>query len=434
MSEEVCCTLVSTAEKRGATECEACIEDTTEKIITIERGSIHGKREKRNITFGLRTLLGKKKGFSAGTLPASADRAAETSLALAKNSPPDENWKHLPFPKGSTTVTGIYHKKLQEIRVEELAEGAQTMLETADHPEITIDTGRVSCFVKTFYIANSHGVLHQYTSTWFTVHFVVRCGKSESTWGVHCSRQYDCDFAALAEDTVERARIMKTPQKLDSSFTGDVIFLGEPVEDIFLAAVKPCINAGTISKTRYATKINEKVVSDLITIHDDGTVCNGIASSPVDGEGTPTQKTALITKGVLSGVLHNEYTAHMYNTVSTGNAVRKAVREPRVGTTNLILERGKYSTDELIQNVKKGVIMGDFSGDVDPFSGLFNGVMEHSFYIEKGEIKHPITGVMIHGNAFDCLMNVEAVAKEQYTGETGIYAVPVLVKDLDIMI
>ncbi|MBU7030368.1 MAG: TldD/PmbA family protein [Theionarchaea archaeon] len=433
--KELCNTMVEDTQKLGATECETCIEDTTETIITIERGSIHGKRKKRNITFGLRTLLDKKKGFVAGTLPVQSLKDIEkTSLVIARNAAPDSNWKHLPYPKGVTPVKGIYDKKLAEITVEELIEGSAIMLDTADHPDITIDTGRVSCIVRTFFISNTHGISYEYRSTRLTVHFVVRSGESESTWGVHTSTVYDVDFAALAEDAVERAKIMSNPQPLPSSFTGDVIFLGEPVEDILLTPLKWCVNAQTIKRTAFQTKINERVASDLITVYDDGTRCGGIRSSPVDGEGNPTQKTDVITKGILSGLLHSEYTANVHNTISTGNAVRRAVTEPTVGVTNLILEGGKASIDELIADVKKGIMMGDFSGNIDPFSGLFNGVMEHSFYIEKGEITHPVTGVMIHGNVFDCLMEVENIGKEQYRGEGGICAVPILIRGLDIMI
>lgn len=428
-------TMVTDTQKLGATECEACIEDTTETVITIERGFIHGKRKKRNTTFGLRTLLDKKRGFVAGTLPVrSLKDVEETSLAIARNAAPDLNWKHLPYPKGATPVKGIYDKKLAEITVEELIEGAATMLETADHPDITIDTGRITCIVRTFSISNTHGVSYEYTTTWLNVHFVVRSGESESTWGVHCSTVYDVDFAALAQDAVERARIMSNPRPLPSSFTGDVIFLGEPVEDILLTPLKWCVNAQTVNQTVFQDTFNENVASELITVYDDGTLQKGIRSFPVDGEGNPTQKTNLITKGVLSGLLHSEYTANLHDTVSTGNAIRRAATEPRVGITNLVLQSGNATVDELIADVKKGVVMGDFSGNVDPFSGLFNGVMEHSFYVEKGEVIHPITGVMIHGNVFDCLMKVEIIGKEQYRGEGGICAVPVLVRGLDIMV
>lgn len=433
MNRELCDTIVRDLEN-AATECEACIEDTTETMITIERGFIHGKRRKRNITFGIRTLLGKKRGFVAGTLPGSLETIEKTSLLLARNAAPDPDWSHLPYPRGITQVLGICDEKLEALTAEELVESASVMLDIGHQPGITIDTGRISCTVKTFSISNSHGISHEYQSTLLKVHFVVRCGESESTWGVHCSRMHDIDFAALAEETVERAKIMSRPKSLDSSFTGDVIFLGEPVEDIFLTPLTYCVNAQTAERTKFATRFDEEVASELITVYDDGTLPGGIRTSPVDGEGNPTQKTDLLRKGILSGLLHSEYTANIQGVTSTGNAVRKAVSEPTVGITNLVLEEGNASIDELISDVRKGIMMGDFSGDIDPFSGLFNGVMEHSFYIEHGEIKHPVTGVMIHGNVFDCLMNVENVGKEQWKGEGGISAVPVLVRELEIMV
>lgn len=434
MTVDRCETIVKEVMKRGAKECEACIEDTVETIITLDRGFVHGKRKKRSTTFGLRTLLDGRKGFVAGSLPVeSLNEIEKASLHIARTSVPDPTWKHLPYPRGSSPVRGIYDRNLASVPFETLREDITTMIETANEPDITIDSGRISCVVRDFSICNSHGASCEYGSTRLTVHFVVRCGASESTWGVHHSRQYDCDFERLAQETVEQARVMSTPCKVNSSFTGDAVFLAEPVEDILLAPLQWCFNAETAERTRFAHSFGEKVASDEMSVRDDGTLYGGIHTSPVDGECNPTQKTDLIKKGILCNLLHSEYTANIKGTLSTGNGVRSAVTEPAVGITNLILERGRASTDELIQEVKKGVVIGDFSGNVDPISGLFNGVMEHTLYIEKGEIKHPVTGAMMCGNVFDLLNNVLILGKEEKTGETGMYSVPALIQSVNII-
>jgi PmbA protein len=316
--------------------------------------------------------------------------------------------------------------------VETLKDDVETMITTGQEPDITIDSGRVSCTVKKFSIVNSHGLSHAYTATHLSVHFVCRCLQSESTWGVHSSRQYDADFAALAEKTVEQARAISNPQPLNS-FTGEAVLLAEPVEDIIATPLRWCFNAETAEKTKFQYKFNEKVASSAVTMADDGTISKGIHTSPVDGEGNPTRRTPLIKKGVLCGLLHSEYTAHIHGIQSTGNAVRRASTEPQVGITNLCIKGGTSTTEELIQDVKKGVLIGDFSGNTDPFTGLFSGVIEHSFSIEKGELTHPVTGVMIHGNIFDLLQNVVDMGQEKRTGEGGIYAVPILVRNLDII-
>jgi PmbA protein len=435
MSLGICQDMVKKSINMGATECEVCIEDTAETIITLDRKFISGKRKKKFVTFGIRTLLNNKKGFVAGSLPiGSLYEPEKTSLKIAETSVPDTKWKHLPYPRPATSVKGIYNKELANIPFESLRDDMITMIETCNEPDITIDSGRLSRVVKTFSICNSHGVSQEYASTLLSVHFVVRCKRSESTWGVHHSRGYDCDFSTLAKKTVEQAKAMKTPEKLHSSFTGDAIFLGEPVEDILLTPLRYCFNAKTVHKTRFKHMLHEKVASENITMVDDGSMDKGVNTFPVDGEGNPTQRTPLITQGIFSHLLHSEYTANMQGVQSTGNGIRSAVTEPGVRITNLILEKGTTSTKELVQQVKKGVVMGDFSGHVDPFTGLFSGVMEHTFYIENGEILHPVTGVMIRGNIFDVLNNVIAIGKEVRTGETGMYTVPVLAGPVDIIV
>lgn len=416
--------LVDTIQKT-ATECEACIEDTTETIISIKGKYIHGKREKKSSTYGLRTIIGKKKGFCAGTLPQPLESIEKAALKSAETAVEDGKWEHLPYSKKGTSVQGIYDKTLAEVPIEELGMNAAAMLEAADIPGVMVDFGKVSRSIKRVYLCNSHGVNSQYASTRLDVYFVCRCGHSDSTWGVHCSRQYNADFSGLAKDTAVRAQAVQNPRQLDSSFTGDAVFLAEPVEDILLSPLAVCVNAETADKT--PVDRGNTVASDVISVYDDGTIPGGLGTAPVDGEGNPTQKTALITRGVLHGVLHSEYTSNCAHTDSTGNAVRKAVTEPKVGITNLVLTPGRTSIDELIQSVKKGVLIGDFTGKIDPFNGVVNGVIEHSFYIEKGEILYPVKDARIHGNVFELLKNVNILGKEQRTGENGVYAVPALV-------
>lgn len=412
---------------RDAQECEVCVEDTRETSVTIERGFIHGKREKRNTSYGVRTILEKRRGFVAGTLPTPFPRVVDAALSVARTAEVDPNWHHLPYPKQASQVEGICDKRIVEMQAEALVESASLMLDVCSQPGIFVDSGRVSCTVAERHLENSHGLYHHSTSTRLVVHLVCRCGESESTWGVHTSHLYDADFTSLAEETAERARAERSPRRIDP-FRGDILFLGEPVEDILLTGLKRSIVGGS----ERAFPVASDVASEVVTVYDDGTLYNGVNTSPVDGEGNPTQKTEIIAKGISRGVLHNEYTANMAGVSSTGNGIRTAVTQPVVGITNLILESGRRSYKEMAQEIKRGILVGDFTGNVDAVSGLWNGVTEHTFYIEKGEILYPVKGITISGNVFDCLTAVEVVAKERWRGESGIYSSPVLIRDFSI--
>jgi len=66
----------------------------------------------------------------------------------------------------------------------------------------------------------------------------------------------------------------------------------------------------------------------------------------------------------------------------------------------------------MIKNIKKGIIVGRFSGGNPGPNGDFSGIAKNSFLIEDGEIKGAVSETMINGNLAEMLQNVVAVSKE----------------------
>src|SRR3990172_6393332 len=128
----------------------------------------------------------------------------------------------------------------------------------------------------------------------------------------------------------------------------------------------------------------------------------GIGSAPVDGEGTAAGKTLLIEKGYLKAFLHNIYTANKWKTASTGNGVRGGFKGlPGVGITNLFIEKGNISMEDLIKGIDKGIHISEAMGvhTANPISGDFSiGIAGH--WIENGKFSFPVRGVVMAGNIF----------------------------------
>jgi PmbA protein len=57
--------------------------------------------------------------------------------------------------------------------------------------------------------------------------------------------------------------------------------------------------------------------------------------------------------------------------------------------------------------------MARFSGGRPSNSGDFAGVAKNSYLIEDGEIKYPVSEVMVSGNFAEMLRNVKAVSRER---------------------
>jgi PmbA protein len=61
----------------------------------------------------------------------------------------------------------------------------------------------------------------------------------------------------------------------------------------------------------------------------------------------------------------------------------------------------------------KGIMINRFSGNVNPVNGDFSGVVKGGQYIKKGNIEYAVKEVMVTGNVFDALNDLNGISKEQ---------------------
>ena len=192
----------------------------------------------------------------------------------------------------------------------------------------------------------------------------------------------------------------------------------------FLGLLGSALTAEAVQKGRslFAGKTGRNVASKQITIIDDGTKPDGIASAPFDGEGVATSKTVLIQAGVLQGYLHNIYTAAKDGVTSTGNGIRSSFKSnPEVGTTNFYIEPGKIAPADLIKDITAGLYLTEVMGmhTANPISGDFS-LGAAGIWIENGKLTKPVRGVAIAGNVMDLLKSVDAIGSDlQFYGGKG---------------
>ena len=164
----------------------------------------------------------------------------------------------------------------------------------------------------------------------------------------------------------------------------------------------------------FSGKIGQRVASDLCTVVDDGTLANCRGSLSIDDEGTPSENTVLIEKGILKGYMQDKLNARLMGTQSTGNGRRESYAYlPMPRMTNTYMLAGKQHPDEIIQSVKKGLYAKNFGGgQVDITSGKFVFSASEAYLIEDGKITRPVKGATLIGNGPDVLTKVSMVGDD----------------------
>ncbi len=164
----------------------------------------------------------------------------------------------------------------------------------------------------------------------------------------------------------------------------------------------------------FSGRIGERVASPLCTIVDDGTLDRRRGSLNMDDEGTRTQQTMLIEKGVLKGYMQDKMNAELMGVESTGNGRRESYAHlPMPRMTNTYMLAGEHDPQEIIESVEKGVYAVNFGGgQVDITSGKFVFSASEAYLIENGKVTQPIKGATLIGNGPDVLTRVSMVGND----------------------
>ena len=159
-----------------------------------------------------------------------------------------------------------------------------------------------------------------------------------------------------------------------------------------------------------------------MNIVDDARLKRALGSTVFDDEGIPTRTMPIIKDGVLQSYLYDSYTAGKDKTQSTGSARRPSFRGmPEPGTSNFILQPGKFPREQIIKDTERGVRLISLMGmhTADPVSGEFS-VGAVGTLIEKGKFTHAVRGITIAGNIIDLMKDIEAVGDDcMFFGSSG---------------
>lgn len=170
-------------------------------------------------------------------------------------------------------------------------------------------------------------------------------------------------------------------------------------------------------------KINENIASRAVTLIDNPFMKEGISTGAFDGEGVATKKKNIIENGVLKTYLYNLKTAKKDGVKSTGNGYKGSYKSViSTAPTNMYIQKGSVSLEEMIGDVKKGIIINNLQGlhaGVNTVSGDFS-LSAHGYLIENGKIIRPVNQITVAGNFYEMLKNVEVVGNDlEFTLPSG---------------
>lgn len=402
--------LVDLARKKGADAAEAVLFESTSLSASCRLGKVEDIERSEGRDLGLRVFVGERQAVVSSTdfLPETLEALAERVVAMAKVAPPD--------PYCGLAEAGLIAKSFPELDLDDGSDiSADTLSERAKEAEdaalaiqgVTNSSGAGASFGRgSVYLATSAGFAGSYQGTTHSVSASVLAGE-----GTGMERDYDFSSARHLSDLEAAAEIGRRAGEKTVRRLGARKVKSQAVPIVYDPRVSNSLLghfAGAISGSAVArgtsflqNKMGAEVFAKGITIIDDPLRPRGMRSKPFDGEGVATTRQALVEDGRLNTWLLDISTARQLGLQTTGHASRGTGAPPSPGPTNLYMEAGTLSPEELIADIDEGLYVTEMIGmGVNGVTGDYSRGAS-GFWIEKGKLTFPVSEITVAGNLKD---------------------------------
>jgi len=403
-----CADLVETARRLGADAADAVTSAQASESVSIRLGKLEEVERSEGESISLRVMVGQRSA-SIQTSDFSRDsfaELAERALAMARLAPEDPYSGLAPQDRLFTgAVPDLALADPHEPSPEALREAALEAEDAARAiPGVTNSDGGSASFSQSVSaLVTSHGFAHGYEATGHSLSASVVAGEGgrmQTDYDYRAAR-HRADLpgpAAIGAEAGRRAVAKLDPKSMPSGPL-PVVFdprVGNGLIGHLLGAMS---GPAVARKSSFLLgKEEDELFDSAIRILEEPHRPRGLRSRPFDGEGLPTNTRALVENGRIFGWLTNAAAARQLEAPLTGHAARGGGGAPGVAASNVHLEPGTLSRDELIADIADGVLVTSVFGQgVNLVTGDYSRGA-NGFRIIDGQIAGPVAEITIAGN------------------------------------
>ena len=398
--------LVAAARRAGADAADAVAVRSMSLSVEVREGAVEESQRSEADDIGLRVLVGRRQAVvSTNDITADAAQLAERAIAMAKVAPEDR-FAGLAEPgqlASHQPDLDLVDPDMPSVAVlEERAHAAETA-GLAVKGVTKSEGASASAGIGGMVLATSHGFRGAYLTSRHGVSMSAIAGQ-----GTAMERDYDFSSTLHAADLDAPDRIGRTageravarlnPRKVPTKRV-PVVF-DRRISGGLVGHLATAINGSAVARKSsfLRDKLGERLFRPGIRIVDNPLRKRGQRSRPFDGEGVVARALTIVEDGVLKTWLLDCATARELNLATTGHAQRGVSAPPSPSPTNLYLEAGPRTADELIADIVDGFYVTELIGmGVNQVTGDYSRGAS-GFWIEDGRRSYPVTEVTIAGN------------------------------------
>ncbi len=406
--------LLDAARKAGAEAADAMAISGTSQSIDIRAGRLEQAERSEGTEIGLRVLIGGRQACvsASDTAPATLTRLAERAVAMAREAPEDpcagladpgqiaRHWDLAALELCDTAAEPGAADLEADARA---AEAAAMAVAGITQVEASAGYGH-----RRVHLAATNGFAGGYERTSRSTSAVAFTGSGTGMERDHAGegRVFQADLPAAAEIgalAAERA-LARAGAVKPRTGTYPVLF-DERVASSLIGHLMAATNGAAIARgaSWALALLGRQVLPAGLSLLEDPLRPRISGSRPFDGEGLPSARRLIVDKGILTGWTLDLATARKLGMASTASAARGTSAPPSPANSNLDLTQGTSSRADLIGAMGTGLLVTAMIGaTINPTTGDYSRGAA-GFWVEGGEIRHPVNECTIAGNLIDML-------------------------------
>jgi len=431
--------LIGKAKAAGADAADAVLLRSASLSHAQRLGAIERLEREESRDLGLRVFLGKHQAFVSSTdlSQTAIDELLTRAMAMARSVPedpycgiadPDQLAREIPALDIFDEDEPATEKLIEQAKVSEEAARSVPGVTNSEGAEASWSCSRIA-------LAASNGFSGEYAVSRHATSVSVLAGE-----GLAMERDYEFSTSVYNEDLEGAAALgqragEKAVRRLGARkpATGKVTVIFDPrAANSLLGHLAGSISGPAIARgtSFLKDKLGEAVFAPGITIVDDPHRQRGLRSRPFDAEGVATTRRNIIEDGRLTTWILSLSSARQLGLATTGHAVRGISGPPSPATSNLYMEPGSQTPQELMADIRQGFYVTEMMGmGVNGVTGDYSRGAA-GFWIENGQITYPVHEITIAGNLKDMFRNL--IPANDLTFRYGVNAPTLRVESMTV--
>ncbi len=421
--------ILAEAKRVGATDAAAEISEGHGLSVTVRKGAVETIEQSVDKQVGVSIYLGQRRGNASTSdfSPESLRTTVEAAFHIAKHTAEDDcaGLADPDFLEHHPLDLDLFHPwEIDSKKAIAIARQAEKAAFAVDRAIVNSDGASVSAHQAHFMLGTSNGFIGGYP---YSRHFI-SCAPIANAAGKTSSMQRD-DWYSTSRVASELAKpsligryaaqraLSRLNAKSLSTRRCPVIFEAPIAVGLIGSLVQATSGAALYRRSSFLLdSLGKPVMPSHLDLFELPHLKRQTGSAPFDEEGVRTQARSVVAKGELQGYFLSSYSARKLGMETTGNAGGAhhlrlhSQHTPSGGLPGLLKEMGTGLLVTELMGQGINYVTGDYS------RGAFG------YWVENGEIQHPVEEITIAGNLKEMLMDIAAVGDDTIirgTKETG---------------